>query len=90
LEQEVLMGFARNTPNLPLGAAQKTAPPCKDCTERVLRCHSTCEKYKEWNKANLERYKEFYDHYKGERVAEQFEADSKRRTLKRQHRWNGR
>ena len=24
--------------------------PCKDCTERQVGCHSTCEKYLEWNK----------------------------------------
>lgn len=22
--------------------------PCKDCTDRHMACHSTCEKYKEW------------------------------------------
>lgn len=22
--------------------------PCKDCTDRVLLCHSTCEKYLTW------------------------------------------
>ena len=24
--------------------------PCKDCKERQVGCHSTCEKYLEWNK----------------------------------------
>ena len=24
--------------------------PCKDCKERHVGCHSTCEKYLEWNK----------------------------------------
>lgn len=23
-------------------------PPCKDCTERTVGCHSKCEKYIEW------------------------------------------
>ena len=22
--------------------------PCKDCPDRVVGCHSTCERYKEW------------------------------------------
>lgn len=22
--------------------------PCKDCSDRVLKCHDTCEKYKAW------------------------------------------
>lgn len=23
-------------------------PPCKDCKERAIGCHSTCEKYKKY------------------------------------------
>ena len=29
--------------------------PCKDCTERHIRCHSECERYKEFKKRNAER-----------------------------------
>lgn len=25
-------------------------PPCKDCTEREVGCHSKCKKYIEWKK----------------------------------------
>lgn len=25
--------------------------PCYKCEERQIKCHSTCEKYKEWRKA---------------------------------------
>lgn len=25
--------------------------PCKDCTDRVLHCHSTCERYKQYKEA---------------------------------------
>lgn len=37
--------------------------PCKDCTDRVLHCHSTCQRYKqckdaiEQNKAELNERK---------------------------------
>lgn len=31
--------------------------PCKDCTERVLGCHGTCEKYRGYRK-ELEDQKE--------------------------------
>lgn len=24
--------------------------PCKDCKERVFKCHATCEKYHAWKK----------------------------------------
>lgn len=35
--------------------------PCKDCTERHLRCHGECEKYKEfvaWNEERLAKRRE--------------------------------
>jgi hypothetical protein len=25
-------------------------PPCKDCPERHIACHDTCERYKEWKR----------------------------------------
>lgn len=28
--------------------------PCKDCTDRVLHCHSSCDKYREY-KAKLDQ-----------------------------------
>jgi hypothetical protein len=31
--------------------------PCKDCKERFVTCHISCEKYKEWKKP-LEEFKE--------------------------------
>ena len=30
--------------------------PCKDCSDRILLCHSTCEKYLAWKyKQDVER-----------------------------------
>ena len=29
--------------------------PCKDCPNRVLGCHSRCQSYQAYNKANMER-----------------------------------
>lgn len=29
--------------------------PCKDCSERILGCHATCEKYKEFQQWNEKR-----------------------------------
>ena len=37
-------------------------PPCKDCENRKLKCHSTCEKYKSYSEimvvARQKRYAE--------------------------------
>ena len=32
--------------------------PCKDCPNRVLGCHSHCEKYQKFHKENVERNEE--------------------------------
>lgn len=28
--------------------SQKSCSPCKDCTKRVVGCHSSCESYCSW------------------------------------------
>lgn len=38
--------------------ANVTMPPCKDCEERRVGCHSDCEKYKTWRKVKDKQYKE--------------------------------
>ena len=32
-------------------------PPCKDCKERYIACHDSCDRYKEW-KQRLEKVNE--------------------------------
>lgn len=39
--------------------------PCKDCSERVLHCHSSCERYRQ--------YKDTLEDYKAKRAAEKAE-----------------
>lgn len=34
---------------------EKVYCPCKDCPDRVLGCHSKCEKYKEYSSKNEQR-----------------------------------
>lgn len=29
---------------------ESSKTPCKDCKDRVLYCHSTCDRYIEWKK----------------------------------------
>ena len=29
--------------------------PCKDCTKRVVGCHSTCKDYKDWKEEQVKR-----------------------------------
>lgn len=32
----------------------KACAPCKDCSDRVLGCHSGCSRYQDWHKAYRE------------------------------------
>lgn len=57
---------------------------CKDCKERHLHCHSSCEKYKT-EKAELDKLKESkrgdieFKHYKQDKNAEWKTALAKRK-----------
>lgn len=35
-----------------------TPSPCKDCKNREIGCHSTCEKYIKYSKLNAKDYEE--------------------------------
>ena len=43
-----------------------TKPPCRDCTQRFVGCHATCEPYKDYKikheAEKAERDKEKYEH----------------------------
>lgn len=34
--------------------------PCKDCTKRYLHCHSECQDYIDWSKAQKKKNHEIY------------------------------
>lgn len=36
-----------------------TLSPCKDCGDRVLGCHSSCDKYSVWVKEEKQKCEEF-------------------------------
>lgn len=36
-----------------------TSTPCKKCKKRFIGCHSTCQKYIEWNAKNEKLRKKF-------------------------------
>lgn len=46
--------------------------PCMDCTDRVVGCHSKCEKYKDYSQALRENHTEITERYKGQREAENY------------------
>ena len=59
---------------------------CYGCEDRKVGCHSTCEKYAAFKKANADDYYSVRHAYLGELLAEKYEIDQKKATLKRQGR----
>ena len=55
---------------------KRTDSPCygggKGCDKRVVGCHSTCEKWKEWKQADLERIKQANSLYVPEKLANDY------------------
>lgn len=41
--------------------------PCKDCKDRKVGCHSTCESYKAWKAQGIEEPMRFYSEPKKRR-----------------------
>ena len=39
----------------------KIKAPCKDCADRVVGCHSTCDKYKDWKEQDRQRKELIYE-----------------------------
>jgi hypothetical protein len=63
-------------------------PPCKDCPDRVVGCHSKCEKYKSYKRNNTEAKKDIVDRYKGARAAENYtQAKYHKLKMQRKVRW---
>ena len=63
----------------------KTVSPCKDCPDRYIGCHSTCEKYIEWRKNEKQyndgiKFKQNIERIKEEHAIEyQYKRKRKRR-----------
>lgn len=46
--------------------------PCRDCKERVLGCHATCQKYIDWKKEVDEYNAKMYADKKARYIPEEF------------------
>lgn len=60
----------------------KTESPCKDCVDRFVGCHSTCEMYIQFKKDGLAEFIERKNAYKGERNLEEYTIQSIQRVTK--------
>lgn len=61
----------------------KVEPPCMDCPDRVVGCHSKCDKYKEYSQTLRKNQTEITEKYKSSRMAENY-TQQKYEKLKRQ------
>ena len=56
-----------------------TITPCKDCTERDLGCHGTCERYSEWKVKHQEVKDTIYQQKESVVSADRFLVDRRDR-----------
>lgn len=61
----------------------KSDAPCLNCKDRVVGCHASCEKYKDFHERRMAMQKEIYNKTITEGIADVFRIEC---TQKKQHR----
>lgn len=56
---------------------------CKDCQDRTIGCHSTCEKYISQREAHDEELKRIYENKQTDVMMSNYEIRGKYKTIKR-------
>lgn len=59
--------------------------PCKDCLDRQIGCHSSCEKYLEWNRQHKKDKEELDKKRAYDKQATTYQVESIRKAAKRRH-----
>jgi hypothetical protein len=57
--------------------------PCKDCPDRFVGCHSTCEKYIQYKKEGREEWLKHRDDYIRQREIEEYTIMAKQKSKRR-------
>ena len=74
-------------PNVPMSTVyRRTLPPCKDCADRHIGCHSECDGYKEWKEQEGKRKTDAVQTYRYERAVEDYEIKERIKNMKRRGR----
>lgn len=71
----------------------KNVSPCKNCTDRQIRCHSECQKYAEYKNKITAEGNAAYTMYSADRMLESSEIYRKQKIIKNGNRgqvkkWN--
>jgi hypothetical protein len=61
----------------------KEMPPCKDCQDRQMGCHSKCERFAKWKEQTNDSRTQATNHYKADRDCDGYEGNKKIRLAKR-------
>lgn len=62
---------------------RREIPPCRDCQDRHMRCHSKCDRYSEWRDKSKDSYRQARNHYKVDRESEDYDVSKRIRLGKR-------
>lgn len=77
-----------SVPRLCFRSSKLDTSPCYGCDERVVGCHSSCERYKEYHEKNVADHQTRKEAYMAEYDVQEYLIDSKMKTLKNcRRRW---
>lgn len=62
-----------------------SSPPCKDCKERYLKCHSECPDWAKWKLDEARKSAEADKILKGEKAFQEIQAEKSARIKRRIH-----
>lgn len=77
------MSYAPMCRNIVSNVLQNITPPCKDCENRKMGCHSTCKDYKEYKTLIETEKAKIYKVYETERKLEDSNIRKREKTIKR-------
>lgn len=62
-----------------------SSPPCKDCTERYLRCHSKCPDWEKWKLEEAQKNTKLNESLKSDKVFKEIQSEKSTRIRRRIH-----
>lgn len=62
---------------------RKPSAPCKECADRFVGCHSSCEKYDDWSKKEISQK----DQIINEKVTENMKKERQIKSFIKKKRW---
>lgn len=80
-------------PDLKMSNHHSTIPPCKDCSDREIGCHSYCKAYGEWAKEHSSKREDMFHQRTADMIANDYSLrciEKRKKGIRKWRRRNGR